>query len=168
MLLLLVTPEPYSNRELTLYVKKSYVLFAGLNLDLMSIFGPSKITPTTPGVVEILFTSDFGIIIMRIIAFSYTYHFLNWFSKTSIIKWHLVPKGSLAIVIGLWLLSLALYAYDFNIGLQVLFFLSLLHVTLEYPLNQRTFIGIGTELKGLIAGGGRWSESPDRQNAARN
>ncbi|MBV7269933.1 hypothetical protein [Winogradskyella luteola] len=73
------------------------------------------------------------------IAFAYTYHYLNWFSKTSIIGW----KSSLSnkrakYIIVIWLGSVGIYLYDYITGLTVLFFLSLLHVILEFPLNVVT------------------------------
>jgi hypothetical protein len=150
-LIFAIIPDPQSNRSLSYYVKDSYLYFAGLNLELMNVLGMQKVNMQTQGIASILFNSNTGIIIMRLVAFSYTYHFLNWFSKTSIIKWHLIPKKSLAIVLLLWLTSLGLYFYDYYIGLQVLYFMSLLHVVLEFPLNHRTFIGIGQELKALFA-----------------
>ena len=147
----MIVPDAQADRTLSSYVRSSYLFFAGLNLDLMNVLGLEHIDKDTKGIADILFRSNTGIIIMRLIAFSYTYHFLNWFSKTSIIKWHLVPKKSLAIIVLLWLASLGLYYYDYYIGLQVLYFLSLLHVVLEFPLNHRTFIGIGEEIKKLFA-----------------
>lgn len=101
---------------------------------------------------EIIFRSDAGKAVMRFIAFAYTYHYLNWFSKTSIIKWHEVPKQRLAVVVGLWVISISLYAYDYKTGLIALYFLSMLHVLLEFPLNYRSFIGIGEEVKGWVGG----------------
>ncbi|WP_299111643.1 hypothetical protein [uncultured Winogradskyella sp.] len=73
------------------------------------------------------------------IAFAYTYHYLNWFSKTSIIGW----KSSLSskrtkYIILVWLGSVCIYLYNYITGLTVLFFLSLLHVVLEFPLNAVT------------------------------
>ena len=98
---------------------------------------------------ENIFTTNIGFGIMRFIAFAYTYHYLNWFSKTSVIKWHLVPKKWLASTIALWLISVGLYAYDYKTGLIALYFLSMLHVFLEFPLNYRSIIGIGDEIGGL-------------------
>jgi len=149
-LIFAITPDPQLDRSLSKYIKDSYQYFAGLNFDLMNVLGLQQVNAQTQGISNILFNSNAGIIIMRLIAFSYTYHFLNWFSKTSIIKWHLIPKKSLAIIIILWLASLGLYAYNFYIGLQVLYLLSLLHVVLEFPLNHRTFIGIGQEIKSIF------------------
>ncbi|MEP7234652.1 MAG: hypothetical protein ABI778_05085 [Ignavibacteriota bacterium] len=152
VLIFTVAPDSQSDRSLSQYITSSYQYFAGLNLELMNLLGLQKLSSHTTGLFDILFTSNSGIIIMRLIAFSYTYHFLNWFSKTSIIKWHVIPKKGLAVIFVLWIASLALYAYDFYIGLQVLYFLSLLHVVLEFPLDHRTFIGIGEEVKGLFGG----------------
>jgi hypothetical protein len=50
-----------------------------------------------------------------------------------------------------WLGALAIYAYDYDTGMAVLYFLSILHVMLEFPLNYRTFTGIGKELYELAA-----------------
>ncbi len=83
---------------------------------------------------------------MRFIAFSYTYHYLNWFSKTSIIKWHKVEKKYLIATIAIWLSAIGIYRYDYQTGLKFLFFLSFLHVFLEFPLNCRTMIDIGKEV----------------------
>lgn len=99
---------------------------------------------------ETIFSSDIGFGIMRFIAFAYTYHYLNWFSKTSVIKWHQVPKKWLASVIALWLLSVGLYAHNYKTGLIALYFLSMLHVFLEFPLNYRSIIGIGEEFRAIV------------------
>jgi hypothetical protein len=87
---------------------------------------------------------------MRFIAFAYTYHYLNWFSKTSVIKWHQVPRKTLLITLTVWLASVGFYLYDYSLGLNVLFFLSFLHVFLEFPLNVVSFTGIGKEISGLV------------------
>ena len=51
----------------------------------------------------IVFYSNIGIMLMRFIAFAYLYHYLNWFSKTEVIRWHKVPKLRFAAVIVLWI-----------------------------------------------------------------
>lgn len=94
---------------------------------------------------DTVFFSKFGIMLMRFIAFAYLYHYLNWFSKTEIIRWHKVPKIRFAAVIFLWLLACVAYAYDYSIGLNFLFFLSFTHVLLEFPLNIVSIVGIGKE-----------------------
>lgn len=89
--------------------------------------------------------------VMRLIAFAYTYHYLNWFSKTSIIGWHAVSRRRVALIGVLWLASMALYARDYTLGFSVLYLLSLLHVLLEFPLDHKTFAGIAKELRAALA-----------------
>jgi len=126
------------------YSQKSYTQFGELNYRMINFFNMDQLTS-----IKQIFTTNAGFVIMRFIAFAYTYHYLNWFSKTSVIKWHLVPKKVLIATIGAWLISISLYIYDYNLGLQVLFFLSFLHVFLEFPLNVVSFTGIGKELASL-------------------
>ena len=122
------------------YVRNSYRSFNALNAELIKLF---KLGPGTT--TDELYESTVGLMIMRLIAFAYTYHYLNWFSKTSVIKWHEVPKSRTAIMGVVWLASLFLYAYNYDTGMAILYFLSILHVMLEFPLNHRTFAGIGRE-----------------------
>ena len=100
-----------------------------------------------------VFFSTIGIMLMRFIAFAYLYHYLNWFSKTEVIRWHKVPKIRFAAVIILWLLACGAYAYDYSIGLNFLFFLSFTHVLLEFPLNIVSIVGIGTESISILKKG---------------
>lgn len=125
------------------YAEKALVdsTFIQLNKSIMDLFDLGQFTR------ENIFVSNVGLGIMRFIAFAYTYHYLNWFSKTEVIKWHQVPRKQLFSVLALWVFSVALYAYDYYIGLVVLYFLSMLHVLLEFPLNYRSFIGIFNEIK---------------------
>jgi hypothetical protein len=125
----------------TFYVRDSYSSFNALNAELIKLFGMG------PGATGMeIYESPTGFVVMRLIAFAYTYHYLNWFSKTSIIKWHEVPASRTALMLLIWLGALALYAYDYESGMSVLYFLSILHVMLEFPLNHLTFAGIGKEL----------------------
>jgi len=100
-----------------------------------------------------VFFSTIGIMLMRFIAFAYLYHYLNWFSKTEVIRWHKVPKIRFAAVILLWILACGAYAYDYSIGLNFLFFLSFTHVLLEFPLNIVSIVGIGTESFSIFKNG---------------
>ena len=78
------------------------------------------------------------------IAFAYTYHYLNWFSKTSVIGWHkkLTQKRSIIIAL-LWITSVALYYYNYKIGFTLLLFLSFVHVFMEFPLNVISIRAVG-------------------------
>ena len=122
-------------------VRAIYGFFEPLNQQLMALFGSRG---------EAVYESGAGLAVMRLIAFAYTYHYLNWFSKTSVIKWHQVPRARAAAIVLAWAGAVALYAFDYATGLSVLYVLSLLHVLLEFPLNHQTFVGIGSELRALV------------------
>lgn len=91
-----------------------------------------------------------GLKIQRFIAFAYTYHYLNWFSKTNVIRWHQVPKRLLVTTLFIWILSVGLYWYDYKTGTLALFFLSITHVFLEFPLNVRSVTALCEDLWGKI------------------
>jgi hypothetical protein len=147
------------------YVKSSYGYdswstgFIGLNHYIFSVFklhdfGKPDISFTqyVHAINDYLYHDTLALSIMSFIGFAYMYHYLNWFSKTSIIQWQNIPKARFIAVIALWLASLALYAYDYAVGLDWLFFLSFSHVLLEFPLNHLTFINIGKEIGNIITG----------------
>ncbi|MFM7684289.1 MAG: hypothetical protein ACKO7P_16345 [Bacteroidota bacterium] len=102
---------------------------------------------------DLVFFSSVGIMLMRFIAFAYLYHYLNWFSKTEVIRWHKVPKVRFIGVIILWLTACGLYLYDYATGLSFLFFLSFTHVLLEFPLNITSIVGIGKETIAIARNG---------------
>jgi hypothetical protein len=102
---------------------------------------------------SIVFFSSAGIMLMRFIAFAYMYHYLNWFSKTEVIRWHKVPKIRFIAVILLWMTACALYSYNYSLGLSFLFFLSFTHVLLEFPLNMVSIVGIGKETIAIAKNG---------------
>jgi hypothetical protein len=93
-----------------------------------------------------IFTNPLSIILTRLIAFAYTYHYLNWFSKTRIIKWHRISLVTGIVITVIWVASVGLYFYNYRLGIRWLFILSLAHVILEFPLNHKSFIGIGRAL----------------------
>lgn len=86
------------------------------------------------------------------IAFAYIYHYLNWFSKTTVIKWHrnLSPKR-FSIIVVVYLMAIGLYIYNYKVGFIAMFFLSFLHVLLEFPLNIVSIKGIGEEISKRLA-----------------
>ncbi len=142
---------------MTGWAKESYPQFEALNIYMLNIWDSNLYSwpPTTQGGYDMvksgIYTSGVGIAFMRFIAFAYTYHYLNWFSKTTVIKWHAVPKIRLAVIVALWIGSVALYFYNYKLGFDVLFLLSFLHVFLEFPLNHVTWIGIVTESKSILS-----------------
>lgn len=80
--------------------------------------------------------SDIGVRLQIFIAFAYTYHYLNWFSKTTVIGWHkVISKKKLVVILGIWIISLIVYFWNYYAGFILLLFLSYLHVLMEFPLN---------------------------------
>lgn len=136
----------FSFYHVTDYAKQNVVAtkFAFLNQTIMYCLG--EVEPT----VAKVFDSGIGTSVMRLLAFAYTYHYLNWFSKTSVIRWHDVPQKWLVTTAVLWIASVALYAYDYLVGLQALLLLSMLHVFLEFPLNFRSVQGIYGSIRSLL------------------
>ena len=131
----------------TAQVKQLYLSFEFLNRALLLLFGRSQ------AVYE-----SVGVGVMRLIAFAYLYHYLNWFSKTSIIKWHEVTRFRAGAIVGIWLAGGLVYLYDYRLGLGFFYVLSMLHVFLEFPLNHQTLVDIG---KSLRRGGWRKASSPE-------
>lgn len=120
--------------------------FLVLNKYLASILGiPSD------GSNESYFVTPALLAIQRFIAFAYTYHYLNWFSKTTVIKWHEVSKSSLFLIGFLWLLAIGCYLFDYSLGFIVLYLLSILHVFLEFPLNVTSFRNVGQGFKTIFS-----------------
>jgi hypothetical protein len=71
-----------------------------------------------------------------LLAFVYTYHYLNWFIKAEVIHWNNMTKRRLALVGLASGASTALYFYDYALGFSVLLAFSLAHIVLEFPLNS--------------------------------
>lgn len=129
------------------FVSTNFPIYFGINETLSEILNFGQVNQ----VVE-LFKSPQAIALMRFIAFAYTYHYLNWFSKTSVIKWNQISPTRFAVIISLWIVALLLYLSDYVLGFVALYLLSMLHVFLEFPLNHLTFVGILKEAKTIFSG----------------
>ncbi len=115
------------------YVMESYVSsFGVLHKVISSLLGMEL------SAISQIFFTEYGVSIMQFVAFAYTYHYLNWFSKTKIIRWHDSARKYGFLIGSIWLASVGLYAYSYTLGLAVLYFLSMTHVLLEFPLNHKT------------------------------
>jgi len=139
-----------ANTEILSVTEKGYIsrYFLMLNESLADVFGIPEVASKGE-----YFTVPALIAVQRFIAFAYTYHYLNWFSKTTIIKWHEVSKTRMGLILFIWALSVAAYYIDYRLGFMVLFTLSMLHVFLEFPLNIVSFKGVGLGLKDLFSKG---------------
>ena len=137
-------------------IQNNHSSFRKLNKVLMALFGMFGAQNGTAGLAHdnsslnetdlMLYFSTTGIKVMRFVAFAYTYHYLNWFSKTSVIQWHNTKRINLVAIIAIWIASVALYIFDYKTGLKWLFLLSFGHVLLEFPLNHRSFIEVKERL----------------------
>src|SRR5207302_8107584 len=78
-----------------------------------------------------------------LLAFIYTYHYLNWFIKADVIRWADIPRARLALVVAASAASTALYFYDYAFGSKVLLALSLVHIVLEFPLDSLALRQLG-------------------------
>ena len=122
--------------------------FSLLNLTILGIDLPHNSFDAGQAWQKV-FSSGPGIVAMRFIAFAYTYHYLNWFSKTSVIGWHEVSWKRLLSIAAIWLASVGLFLHDYSLGFKFLFCLSLLHVYLEFPLNHISIMGTLREVRSL-------------------
>jgi hypothetical protein len=92
--------------------------------------------------------SFIGVKVQIFTAFCYTYHYLNWFSKTSLIGWHKnVSNPKFILILLSWIGIVALFWYNYETAYLALFFLAMLHIILEFPLNIRSIKEIVAKLK---------------------
>ena len=124
------------------YLRAAYVPFQRMTLYLSRVLGTSSL-----GSAADLYDAGAGVALLRFVAYAYTYHYLNWFSKTSLIGWHEVSRRRMSLILILWLLSVGIYAIDYRMGFAILLVLSVGHVILEFPLNHQTIWGIAREIK---------------------
>jgi hypothetical protein len=137
----LLVVQPATAYQPTAYARTNLDPFAGL-IGVMRLLVPDG--QTRPALAAV----------GRFLGFAYTYHYLNWFSKTGIIRWHDVGRGRMATIGALWIASVGLYAYDYATGLAVLFFLSVTHVFLEFPLDARTAVDVAMGMRRARVAGG--------------
>jgi hypothetical protein len=96
----------------------------------------SKYLGITDG-TSFFFYEPIWIKFMMFISFIYCYHYLNWFSKTTVIKWHkLLNKKKIIAICMIWLAVFTMYCFDFTLGILMSLFLGFTHVILEFPLNM--------------------------------
>jgi len=143
-----IEPNP-SYYERTPYFDKLYSQTLNpdtIRLFLSWLFRGSQL----PSYAELNFATQ-TLLLIRFLGFMYLYHYLNWFSKTEIIRWHLTPKNWLVGGTTLWIMCVVLYFVDFKLGLVLTSLLGSWHVLLEFPLNHRTMVGIVQEVRKIVA-----------------
>lgn len=92
---------------------------------------------------DALLTDPLAILVTRVLALAYLYHYLNWFSKVEVIGWARMSPLRGVLIGAAWIGASALYFRDYLLGFTVLLLLSFLHVVLEFPLNHRSFRELG-------------------------
>lgn len=107
--------------------------FSYMSSQLVSVFGLAH-------------TSHNTLLSMKFIAFAFAYHYMNWFSKTEVIRWHKITAKRGVVLTVLYGLAISLYLYNYKWGFFVLAGLSLAHVILEFPLDVVVFKSLGTSL----------------------
>jgi len=132
-----VAPTPWAERAFTGTLASIDVL----------ILGDAGYTIDRAGLIA----APISLLVTRVLALAYLYHYLNWFSKVEVIGWaRMSPLRGIAIGV-LWICAVALYFRNYLLGFTVLLTLSFLHVVLEFPLNHRSFREIGQRLRERVA-----------------
>jgi len=126
---LTLTVPPSSATHIPAFAKAGEDYFANVAPALGRLFGIADLRLDTR--------------LISLLAFIYTYHYLNWFIKADVIRWTDIPRRRLALVVAGSALATGLYFYDYSFGFGVLLALSLLHVVLEFPLNSLALRQLG-------------------------
>jgi hypothetical protein len=133
IVLILVVP-PTAATLLPSFEKAGHDYFANVAPALGRLFGIANLQLDTR--------------LTSLLAFVYTYHYLNWFIKAEIIHWNRMTKQRLALVVAASGASTGLYFYDYAFGFSVLLAFSLAHVVLEFPLNSMALRQLGAAVGG--------------------
>jgi hypothetical protein len=126
---LLLAAPPSASTQVPAFVKAGQEYFGNVAPALSRLFGIPNLKLDT-GLTALL-------------AFVYTYHYLNWFIKAEVIRWADISGARLALIASASAASTALYFYDYAFGFTVLLALSLVHVVLEFPLNSLALRQLG-------------------------
>ncbi|TAF72455.1 MAG: hypothetical protein EAZ53_16050 [Bacteroidetes bacterium] len=125
-----ISPFNNSTYQVTGTAQTLYFDFIVLNKKFADFFHFGELNR-----IEDIFESQKGIIIMQFIAFSYTYHYLNWFTKTSVIKWHEISQLRMWSILVIHAAIMGLFFYYKELGISILTLLSMAHLVFEFPLN---------------------------------
>ncbi|HVN27254.1 MAG TPA: hypothetical protein VMT64_02145 [Candidatus Binataceae bacterium] len=127
------------------FARIAYAPFENINWIMMNAL---RLTPTGAG--SALYDSPQGLAVMRFIAFAYLHHYLNWFSKVSIIKWNRISMRRAGTIAALWAASMWAYAHHGGALAILPAMLSYVHGFMEMPLDHRAFAGIVNEVRALL------------------
>ncbi len=131
LVLILVVP-PSADVRVPLFAKVGQEYFGNVAPALSRLFGIPDLRLDTR--------------LTSILAFVYTYHYLNWFIKADVIRWADIPRMRLVGLAAASAASTALYFYDYTFGFTFLLALSLVHILLEFPLNSMALRQLGAAM----------------------
>jgi hypothetical protein len=131
-LALILTVPPSAAAQVPLFAKVGQEYFGNVAPALSRLFGIPDLRLDTR--------------LTSLLAFVYTYHYLNWFIKADVIRWADIPRLRLAGLLAASTASTALYFYDYTFGFTFLLALSLVHILLEFPLNSMALRQLGTAI----------------------
>jgi hypothetical protein len=131
-IVLLLAVPPSASTQVPAFAKVGQEYFGNVAPALGRLFGIANL--------------KLDIRLIGLLAFVYTYHYLNWFIKAEVIRWTDIPRTRLALLVAASTASTALYFYDYTFGFTVLLALSLVHVVLEFPLNSLALRQLGTAI----------------------
>jgi hypothetical protein len=129
--LILVMP-PSASMQIPAFAKAGQEYFGNVAPALGRLFGIADLRLDTR--------------LTSLLAFVYTYHYLNWFIKADVIRWADIPRARLALVVAASAVSTALYFYDYAFGFTLLLALSLVHIVLEFPLDSLALRQLGAAI----------------------
>jgi hypothetical protein len=136
-IVLLLAAPPSASTQIPAFAKVGHEYFGNVAPALGRLLGVANLTLDTR--------------LTSLLAFVYSYHYLNWFIKAEVIRWADISRARLALIAAASAASTALYFYDYTFGFTVLLALSLVHVVLEFPLNSLALRQLGTAVGQSVA-----------------
>lgn len=137
IVIILLAP-PTAEIRIASFAKAAQEYFGNVGPALSRLFGIHGLTLDTR--------------LTSLLAFVYSYHYLNWFIKADVIRWADIPRSRLLLVIAASAISTALYFYDYAFGFTFLLALSLVHILLEFPLDSMALRQLGAAIGGGLRG----------------
>jgi hypothetical protein len=131
-IVILLAAPPSASTQIPAFAKVGHEYFSNVGPALGRLLGVADLKLDTR--------------LTSLLAFVYTYHYLNWFIKAEVIRWTDISRTRLAVIVAASAASTALYFYDYTFGFTVLLALSLVHVVLEFPLNSLALRQLGAAI----------------------
>jgi len=125
------------------WLRSEAVSFAGLHGNL------SKHMHHTMQMNETLLGDRAVAAVLRVFAFAYLFHYLNWFAKTELLQWHKISARTWTTIGCLYAAAIGIYMWNVRVGFIVVNFMGMMHVLLEFPLNWHTLRFVTGRMRGV-------------------